>query len=289
MTSSKTGGAAAKPKNQRGAGTFLPASVDGWIEEFGDDFGFLPMVNVGATKHEPGSIDKVEEMRRRVRRGQPLFSKGDRVFHDGSTSKQFESYATNPKYTSWSGDAYRGIESSDCGRYRYRYWNHWDSKKPIVSFIGLNSESKPGGLTDRKLKELAISHGCGGYQMLNLFAAKLDRPQDLWKADDPVGDANDRVIRLTVLATSFTICCWGRIGLHLGRSAQVLWALSKTLPRTQTYCYGLTATAPGSLEDGRKYPYPLGLSSVTPESKLRQMPWRLVDLGEIKRNRGEDE
>lgn len=280
------GGAPRKKKMNRGAGTFLPASVEKWIAEFGDDFGFQPMVHVKPTQHEPGSVERVEEMRSRIRRGQPLFAKGDRVFHDGSSSSQFEAYATNPRYTVWRGNDQRGVEHSDCGRYRYRIWNNWETGKPIVSFIGLQAEAKPDGRLDRKLKALASSHGCGGYQLLNLFAVKCNKPQDVWRIEDSIGDANDTVIRLSILKTSFTVCCWGRIGLHMGRSSRVLWAVSETIPRARVFCYGLTPQVRGSIDDTRKYPYPISIGDVQEGSALMAMPWRFMDLGE--ENRKED-
>lgn len=269
-------------RKRKNASRFLPAGVDAWIAEFGDDFGYQPLVQVEPTRFAPGSKDRIEEMRRRVRRGQPLFSKGDRVFHDGTSTDNFDGYATDPKYTTWNGDDKRGTEFSECGRYRYRIWNTWDKSKPVVSFIGLYAEAEPDGRLDRKLRALATEHGCGGYQSLNLFAAKCASAQDVWTTENPVGDANDRVIRLTVLGTSFTICCWGRIGLHLARSAQVLLALQATLPKCQTYCYGLTEPASGSDDDGRKYPYPKDIKHVGEQSSLMQVPWAFMDLGEIK-------
>ena len=272
-----------KSNSKKQAGRFLPASVDGWIAEFGDDFGFHPLVQAQPSRFAPGSVDRVEEMRRRIRRGQPLFCKGDRVFHDGTTSEKFDQYATDPEYTTWNGDELKGSEFSECGSYRYRIWNTWDKKKPVVSFIGLHSESHPDGRLDRKLKALAIGHGCGGYQLLNLFAAKCDQPQDVWKTENPVGNANDRVIRLTVLGTSFTVCAWGRIGQHLARSAQVLAALQATLPKCQTYCYGLTEPVGGCRDDGRRYPYPTSMTKVEEDAKLMQIPWAFMDLGEYKK------
>ena len=255
------------------AGVFLPACVDRWIDEFGDDFGFQPLVRAAPTNAFPGTQEKVEEMRRRVRRGQPVFAKGDRAFWDGSSNSELDSRAEEPKYTSWRGDHARGIEQSHCGDFRYRYWKVWNKKLPTVSFIGLSAQLEPNGLEDRKISAIATNLGCGGYQMLNLFSKKVSTNRDLWAIEDIVGDANDRVIRLSVLATSFTVCCWGNGGVNLGRSSRVLWAISKTVPKTSVFCFGVDHSKATAM-------YPVGLDSVEETATIVKLPWEFMDLGD---------
>jgi len=255
---------------RKGAGVFLPACVDRWIDEFGDDFGFQPLVKAEPTDYLPGSPEKVDEMRKRVRRGQPIFAKGDRAFFDGSSNAELEARAEQPKYTSWRGTDKQGIEQSQCGNFRYRYWRNWDASLLSVSFIGLSAKLEPNGLEDRKLKAIATNLECGGYQMLNLFARKVKTNTDLWGCEDSVGDANDRVIRLTVMATSFTVCCWGKNGENAGRASRIMWALSKTIPKESIFCFGVCKTESGF--------QPVSLASVSELTGIVKLPWSFINL-----------
>ena len=70
----------------------LPVSIEAWIDRFGDEFGYMPSVPVlESLELEPGSPERVGEMRRRVRSGQPVFSRLDRT-KNGKESP----YATDP-------------------------------------------------------------------------------------------------------------------------------------------------------------------------------------------------
>jgi hypothetical protein len=281
---------ASKKRKKKWQPVQIPVTVSGWIDEYDDDFGFLPMVKTEQLTTKPGDWDRVEQYARRVEQGQPLFSKGDVVL---SAEKMFggvnighDCWASDPAPTVWKGTDLWGAEFSPCGKYRYRLWKHWAAKKPIVSFIGLNPSTADEMALDntlRRLQSFAQSWGCGGFEMLNLFAYRSTDPAVLSTVDDPIGDANDRAIRLTVLKTSYTVCCWGNGGTELGRSAQVLWAISKTIPKASVFCFGLNKPIQASCHDGRMYPQPVHPLYLKKDTPLIPIPWKLVEVASAKR------
>ena len=251
----------------------LPVSLEDWMDKFGDEFGYMPMTRVLETSsYQPGTPERVGQMRRRLRAGQPLFSKGD------PTLSGFPSpYASDPVSTCWEGTQDHGFEQSSCSLYRYRSWYQWDSQLPVCLFIGLVAEHNPDPVLHEKLTKLATEHGCGAYQRVNLFALRCKDAQSLWQAEDPVGDWNDRVIRLAMLACDFAVCCWGRAGGHLGRGAIITSALRYSLGPERIYCYGLSQAVASSDGQGRRVRQPIGIGKVLPGSKLVCMPLDFVE------------
>lgn len=262
---------------ERAAGTIkLPVSFFDWVAKFGDDFGYLPLVDADAPNDAiPSSMDRIDIMRRRMRKGMPLFSKSDTIFFDGSRSEQFDAYATDPTWTTWDGNEDRGIEKSVDGRYEYRKWEIWDKSKPVACFIGLFPDPS---IDLRKEMMLAMSHGCGGFQRVNLFAKRLGRVDELWNDEDPIGDWNDRVIRLTCLSTSFTVLCWGKAGRFVGRSAYVVSGIKNTLKVDRVFWYG--ATSPSYLSEngtGNRFVQPIGLKDVEFGAPLHNIRFKYLE------------
>lgn len=251
----------------------LPASLEGWIDKFGDDFGFMPLVPVNTfTEYEPGTPERSQEMRRRLRRGQPLFSR-----HDMTRDPNCRVYTTDPKWTVWSGTKKRGTEQSVCGEYRYRVWDTWDADKPVVVFIGLFAERQLSSSIDRKCISIAERLGFGGYQRVNLFAKLTGSMDELWSHEDPIGDWNDRVIRIALLSARAVICCWGRPGQYLGRSPYVCTCLDNTMRREDIYCFGLTDKTPASCGSGEYFRHPISLSKVGEEASVVNLPMKFVE------------
>jgi hypothetical protein len=259
-------------KMQKPQGQNVECSISGWIRRYGDDFGFQPMVTAEPTYLEPGTWDKVKEMRKRVKRGQPIFSKDD--------LKVDEVCASDPEKSLWRGNETWGCQFSPCRQYRYRLWKRWDLSKPSVAFIGLNPSTADENKLDPTLKRLqtfAQSWGFGGMEMLNLFAYRSTDPKGLNNVDDPIGHGNDRAIRLTTDACQHVVCCWGIHGGKMGRSAIVLWAIQKTVPQSQIYCFGLTQPVKVG-EEAKKYPQPLHPLYLKSDTKAIQIPWELMEL-----------
>lgn len=223
----------------------LPRSLDGWMGQFGDDFGFLETAkDCEVAVSYPGTQCRVEEMRLRVQRGQPLFVRGDSVDFAGGVYLYEEPPSTN---TLWEGNEDRGTELSYCGRYQYRFMEIWDRKKPVVLFAGLYPMQ-----IRNKLYELAMSANCGGMQVVNLFALKVDQEEDLVDADigDAIGPLNDRIIRIAAMTSQFSILGWGEQAPGF-RSVDVFRGIRNSRARSKLFCYGLSNRI-----SGRKFPVP---------------------------------
>jgi len=117
-----------------------------------------------------------------------------------------------------------GAELSKCRRYRYSLWRLWDSSKPYVLFVGLNpstADEYEDDPTLSKCMQYATNWGYGGVYMANLFAFRATQPEDLFKADKPIGDKNDDWIRRLNNKVAMTVAAWGNHGLFMGRSSDV--------------------------------------------------------------------
>lgn len=255
----------------------IPATVAEWIATYTDDFGFVPKVPEAGLTAPKGSWERVEQLRARVEAGQPIWGPEDEDLY-AFTRREVE----NMRPTVWVGNEMSGAEFSECRQYRYRLWRHWATGLPVVAFVGLNPSTADERKLDntlRRLKSFAQAWGCGGFEMLNLFAYKSTQPRILYEIDDPIGRYNDRAIRLVVRACSYTVVCWGTHGTIASRSAQVLWAISKTIPKKNVYCFRLTEPVPGGIRKDVKYPQPMHPLYLPNETKLIPLPWSKMEVG----------
>jgi hypothetical protein len=262
----------------------LPQTVDEWIAEFTDDFGYAPLMEGKPTRAIPGSPEKVEVLKSRADKGQPLFMKEDYLDADTLDLQPVfseHSHCDPVLKTSWKGNELAGAEFSPCGTYRYRLWRHWAKGLPVACFIGLNPSTADETKMDntmRRIKNFAKSWGCGGFEMLNLFGLRSTDPKALYTHSDPIGPGNDRAIRLTVRACSYVVCCWGVHGVIDSRSAQVLWAISKTISKSRVYCLGLTQPIPGGMDDTISYPQPRHPLYLKRGTKAIALPWDQLEV-----------
>lgn len=225
---------------RKGSALALPRDIFSWVEQFGDEFGFMPLVPVDEPNMAiPGTQDRIRHMRKRASRGQPVFSRIDHAYFCEEPDPERAFYATDPCWIKWSGDEREGVEFSQDKRYRYRTWCVWDPKRPIGCFIGLHPT--PDRSEESKVKLLATQAGCGGFHLINLFALVVKSYEELCNECNQIGDWNDRVTRLTLLSSSFVVLAWGRCGELNGRSATIASAVSNTVYRQNVYCYGMTA------------------------------------------------
>jgi hypothetical protein len=251
----------------------LPVSIEAWIDRFGDEFGYMPCVPVlESLELEPGSPERVGEMRRRVRRGQPVFSRLDRT-KNGKES----SYATDPISTKWEGSKEYGSEHSPCGTCRYRIWRRWESDLPTCLFIGLRAEYELDPKAEEKFQALATSHGCGAYQRVNLFGLRCKKPEELWLAENSIGDWNDYVIRIAMLSCDFVICGWGRAGEFQGRSSTLVAALEASFRPHSLFCYGITEPYKASSGSDSKVRFPIPFSKVAPSTAMVPLPTEFLE------------
>jgi hypothetical protein len=114
---------------------------------------------------------------------------------------------------------------SPCRKYRYSLKIIWNSTLPLLVVIGLNpstADEYKDDPTVAKCKRLARKLGCGGLIMLNLFAFKSTDPSDMFAADDPVGQENDKVLLELTQNAFIVLVAWGNGGLYRNRASDVV-------------------------------------------------------------------
>lgn len=120
-----------------------------------------------------------------------------------------------------------GAVFSDCRKYRYCLWRIWDEEKPLVGFIGLNpstaNETEPDPTITRVIG-FAKDWGYGGVYMLNLFALVSKNPEDLLTAEDPLGDNDGWIEKITPMCDK-VIFAWGAFKEAKARAEQVIRAI----------------------------------------------------------------
>jgi hypothetical protein len=122
------------------------------------------------------------------------------------------------------GDAASVATYSDCETYRYDLTRTWDVDGPRALFIMLNPSTATEVQNDptvERCERRARTLGFGAFRVLNIFAFRATDPRDMRAAADPVGPANDDVIRASLPWAAQVICAWGTHGAHLDRGAQV--------------------------------------------------------------------
>ncbi len=132
----------------------------------------------------------------------------------------------------------RGADFSPCRRWRYRLWRQWGDG-PVLMVIGLNpstADEMQDDPTIRRCIGFARSWGFGRLEVLNLFAWRATRPQDLWRAQDPLGPDNRAQLLQAAARADLRLAAWGNHGAHLG---QADWARARLKP---LYCLAVNAS-----------------------------------------------
>jgi hypothetical protein len=260
----------------------IPSTVNRWIERYRDDFGFVPVRAEPPTDHLPGSESKKNEMRRRVLVGSPLFVPGD------EGCKKFDRLCEVPCETVTTGDRKKGMETSPCGRHRYRFWERWkDSGAAYPTFICLAPGMTDPDKSIRIAKALCIEWGCDGFEVVSLFSLRVRKRSELIDTDS-VGPATDRAIRLSVESASYVLVCWGDLGDYLDRSRRVLWSVESTLEHKRVHCFGLTKLRM-DIGEGRMVGQPVDINSVGADSVTIPLPWEEVIHDDYTLRKGGDE
>lgn len=117
-----------------------------------------------------------------------------------------------------------GAEFSKCRKYRYALWRIWDDSKPLIMFIGLNPSTANEATDDptiRRVKRFAADWGYGGFYMMNLFALVSPYPEDLRKSDDPLGDNDGWLERISEKCDKI-IFAWGSFDEAAERAKEVM-------------------------------------------------------------------
>ncbi len=106
---------------------------------------------------------------------------------------------------------------SQDGLYRYELMRRWgERERDLLPFVMLNpsdADAEKDDPTIRRCMEFARREGASGIIVVNLFAWRTPRSDELRQADDPFGRDNRRAIE-TIAAKSIesgmpVVCAWG--------------------------------------------------------------------------------
>ncbi|HEV2256526.1 MAG TPA: DUF1643 domain-containing protein, partial [Streptosporangiaceae bacterium] len=97
--------------------------------------------------------------------------------------------------------------------YRYLLTRRWDVLRPVMGFIMLNPSTADAFRPDPTITRcagFADREGCGGIDVVNLFALRATDPRKLAGHPDPAGPANDDFLAdLARLAEGPVVAAWG--------------------------------------------------------------------------------
>jgi hypothetical protein len=126
------------------------------------------------------------------------------------------------------------------GQYRYLLGREWEPSKGRVVFVMLNpsiADEEQDDPTLRKCVEFAKAWGFGSLEVVNLFAYRATKPEELYDVKDPVGPENDRYVLQAINRASKIIVAWGKDGSLRNRDQKVLWLIPDDI---SLYCLGQT-------------------------------------------------
>ena len=100
----------------------------------------------------------------------------------------------------------------------------------IFLFIGLKpsrADEKKDDPTIRRCISFSKNWGYGGLTIVNLFAYSSHEPNELFKANDPIGPKNDSIIKKNISKAEKIILIWGSYGGFLKRNEKILKLIKK--------------------------------------------------------------
>lgn len=109
-------------------------------------------------------------------------------------------------------------------KFRYYLIRQWDSRKPMLMFIGLNpstaneTENDP---TIRRIIGFAKSWGYGGIYMTNLFSYVSTDPNALKTSGEDIGINNEHLLRCSKKCEK-VVFSWGCFKQHKQRMKYVI-------------------------------------------------------------------
>lgn len=131
---------------------------------------------------------------------------------------------------------------SDDLLYRYYLARIWDSEKPILVWMMLNPSTADASIDDptiRRCMSFARREGCGGIEVVNLFALRSPDPKTLYEADDdPVGPENIDWIKKVLRRNNRIVVAWGSHGDKFMYTNSVVFKLMES--GAELLCLGKT-------------------------------------------------
>ena len=115
--------------------------------------------------------------------------------------------------------------------YRYRLWRRWDEEQAPAVFCMLNPST--GNETDldptlRRCFTFAVEWGCGGFEIVNLFAIVSSNPSVLRTHHDPIGPLNGPHIVEAARRAAVLVCGWGAFPEARARARDVVRMLAES-------------------------------------------------------------
>lgn len=142
--------------------------------------------------------------------------------------------------------------------YRYVLWRIVNADLPILLVLMLNPSRATHDHGDRTVDGLmrrAAAMGYGGIVIINCFAYRARDPADMKSAEDPVGPANDDVIKTVLDQEADLLCAWGVNATHRDREREIVCAISSGRAKP----HALRLCANGAPEHPLYIPSALGL------------------------------
>lgn len=142
-----------------------------------------------------------------------------------------------------SAEINRAAIFDQSGQFRYSLSRQWEGGKGRVAMILLNPSTADASRDDPTLRRcigFARRWGFASLEVVNLFAYRATRPQQLRQATDPVGPENDDHLMRAARNAGVVVAAWGVHGVLAGRNLEVLRMLAGL--GLSLSCLGLTKT-----------------------------------------------
>lgn len=151
-----------------------------------------------------------------------------------------------PRFPSCAGSASLGAVDNECQfspdrRHRYSLIHRWNPLfgDRLILWIGLNPSTADEAKLDPTLTRIAAFSkraGFDGFWMANLFALRTPYPEEMMKADDPVGPENDAWLLRAAERCERIVAAWGVTGTYQARADAVV----RLLAGRELSCLGTT-------------------------------------------------
>lgn len=126
-------------------------------------------------------------------------------------------------------------------RHRYSLIHRWNPLfgDRLILWIGLNPSTADEAQLDPTLTRIgsfSAREGFDGFWMTNLFGLRTPYPEEMMKADDPVGPENDAALLRAAERCERIVAAWGVCGEYQSRADAVV----KLFAGRELWCLGTT-------------------------------------------------